>query len=105
MRVERVTGGRGRFVVAAAVACARLVLFACDLFCRAVFGEEEEEAMANGKAFVDVEEVSLAAPLLVAYETEERAFDDHDRSRDETSDDDGEQLLVLVPAEPGEGRR
>lgn len=93
-------------VVAAAVACARLVLFACDLFCRAVFGEEEEEeAVANGKAFVDVEEVSLAAPLLVAYETEERAMDDRDRSRDETSDDDGEQLLVLVPAEPGEGRR
>ena len=93
-------------VVAAAVACARLVLFACDLFCRAVFGEEEEEeAMANGKAFVDVEEVSLAAPLLVAYETEERAMDDRDHSRDETSDDDGEQLLVLVPAEPGEGRR
>ena len=95
-------------VVAAAVACARLVLFACDLFCRAVFGEEEEEeAMANGKAFVDVEEVSLAAPLLVAYETEERAMDDHrDHSRDETSEtSDGEQLLVLVPAEPGEGRR
>lgn len=95
-------------VVAAAVACARLVLFACDLFCRAVFGEEEEEeAMANGKAFVDVEEVSLAAPLLVAYETEERLMDDHrDRSRDETeTSDDGEQLLVVVPAEPGEGRR
>eukprot|EP00228_Micromonas_bravo_P000647 CAMPEP_0203004022 /NCGR_PEP_ID=MMETSP1401-20130829/2167_1 /ASSEMBLY_ACC=CAM_ASM_000894 /TAXON_ID=38833 /ORGANISM="Micromonas pusilla, Strain CCAC1681" /LENGTH=354 /DNA_ID=CAMNT_0049745613 /DNA_START=52 /DNA_END=1116 /DNA_ORIENTATION=+ len=95
-------------VVAAAVACARLVLFACDLFCRAVFGEEEEEeAVANGKAFVDVEEVSLAAPLLVAYETEERAMDDHrDHSRDETSEtSDGEQLLVVVPAEPGEGRR
>jgi hypothetical protein len=95
-------------VVAAAVACARLVLFACDLFCRAVFGEEEEEeAMANGKAFVDVEEVSLAAPLLVAYETEERLMDDHrDHSRDETSEtSDGEQLLVVVPAEPGEGRR
>jgi hypothetical protein len=95
-------------VVAAAVACARLVLFACDLFCRAVFGEEEEEeAMANGKAFVDVEEVSLAAPLLVAYETEERLMDDHfAQPRDETdTSDDGEQLLVLVPAEPGEGRR
>jgi hypothetical protein len=43
--------------------------------------------------------------LLVAYETEERLMDDHrDRSRDDTSDDDGEQLLVLVPAE-AEGRR
>ena len=109
-RATRAAVGVAAFllVVAAAVACARLVLFACDLFCRAVFGEEEEEeAMANGKAFVDVEEVSLAAPLLVAYETEERLMDDHrDRSRDETdTSDDGEQLLVLVPAEPGEGRR
>ena len=88
-------------MVAAAVACARLVLAACDWFCRAVFGEEEEEAFAEKEdAFVDVAEVSLAAPLLVAYETEERATD----ARDDDDDDDGEQLLVVVPAE-AEGRR
>ena len=52
-----------------------------------------------GDAFA---EVSLAAPLLVAYETEERATDDP--SRDDDDDDDGEQLLVVVPAEV-EGRR
>ena len=86
-------------VVAAAVACVQAVLVACDWACRAVFGEEAEEA--DGVAG-SVDEVSLAAPLLdFAYETEERAIS---RARDEGGDGDGEQLLVLVPLEP-EGRR
>lgn len=86
-------------VVAAAVACVQAVLVACDWACRAVFGEEAEEADGVASA---VDEVSLAAPLLdFAYETEERAIS---RARDEGGDGDGEQLLVLVPLEP-EGRR
>ena len=87
-------------VVAAAVACVQAVLAACDWACRAVFGEEAEEADEVSAGSVD--EVSLAAPLLdFAYETEERAIS---RARDEGGDGDGEQLLVLVPLEP-EGRR
>ena len=86
-------------VVAAAVACVQAVLVACDWACRAVFGEEAEEADGVASA---VDEVSLAAPLLdFAYETAERAIS---RARDEGGDGDGEQLLVLVPLEP-EGRR
>ena len=85
-------------VAAAAAACARATLAACDWACRAAFGEEEEEE--EGASFApSVDEVSLAAPLLVKYETEERAIA-HGMERDGVGEDDGEQLLVLVPAEP-----
>ena len=86
-------------LAAAAWACARAVLATCDWARRAAFGEAEAaEERAGGAPAVD--EVSLAAPLLVTYETEERAIS---HPRDGDDEDDGEQLLVLVPAEP-EGR-